>query len=154
MRFLLKQTGIILLMLIICRALCGCTIKDKASIVGTIHDFEQSCNEMDLDGMLECIEPTVADIIRILPIPRTEEGLRDFLVKTTDIISIFDVTLGEDIFDYFESIKIDIRNIEVEGRRAVVDAKWSYKIDGERIKEDITVRLSERGGKWYITFLS
>lgn len=134
----------------ICVFLCGCPISEKALIYSTIHSFERACNRMDISDMLNCIEPTIADLFRLLPIPKDEEQRSEFLLNIVDVIYVIDADSANEIIDFFESVEIKVKNVEVGTRRATVDAILVYTIDGVKTEEYITIILLERGGKWYI----
>ena len=146
-----KKTGCFMIMIIMCVSLCGCPMKEKAMICSTLHDFEKSCHEMDVEGMLDCVEPSLRAIIWILPIPKDSEKLRNLLIKIIDILYMIDVDSADGVLDFIESFQITPRSIEIDSRSAYVDAEISYKAGRDRNKTSVTIHMVERGGKWYIS---
>ena len=62
----MKIKGIVIVMLIaaLVLSLCGCS-NDKGEIENLMTEFEYSCNELDIDAMLDCIDPAISDKIKL-----------------------------------------------------------------------------------------
>ena len=144
------STKVSILIVSLCVFLCGCPISERASIYSTIHSFERACNRMDINDMLNCIEPPISDLFKLLPFPKDKEQRSEFLLNIVDVIYVIDADSANEIIDFFESVQIKVRNVDVGSRRATVDAILAYTIDGVKTEEYITIILLERGGKWYI----
>jgi hypothetical protein len=146
-----KKVASIVLVVLICISLSGCSIKEKVGVRVTIHEFQSACNEMDAEKMLECIDPTLVFFLQVLPIPKDKEGLNEFVINIIDLLYFIDFDTVNDVVEGLESLKIHVIKIRIYSGKASVDARLSYKIDGEKLKEDITLELVKKRGKWYLT---
>ncbi len=147
----IKTNMLALIILVSAVVLCGCG--DKGEIKGLIKDFQMSCNELDINGMLECLNPEVEETINsafglvgLFTDVSTEEML--------DAISEFLVGDGQGGgIEFFQSIKIEADELEVEKNSALVNATVSYEISGEVSEEqvEITCNYTDVEEKWYIS---
>ena len=140
----------IFLIAVLCVSLCGCPISERSSVKGTIHKFEHACHKLDIDEMLECVEPTIAKLFNILPIPKDKESRSEFLLNIIDFIYVIDADSANEVMDFFESVHIKVNSVDVGERRATVEAELHYKIDGVKSEDYIIITLLERGNEWYI----
>lgn len=139
--------------LLMCASICGCSTNEtpenpeEKQIKNTILEFQQSCNDIDVDGMLDCINPALVKMIDVLP------GDPDkVLIAIIDLICLVDIDTADDILAFFESIRIDTESFEIEDDSATVDAVLSYTLDDETSAEDVTIKMIKKRGNWYLTF--
>lgn len=141
----------ILLLFTMAFSLTGCGT--KGDIKDTVKSFEKACNELDFNGVLDCIHPTVSGAIKV----------------ATNLAGFFADTNSEEMFDklseylsdsnfggkeYFSSLKIDVKNIEVEETTAKVYVTFKYKVNDKESERDAIINCTVDNEKWYITTIS
>ena len=145
-----------LVMLISSVALCACG-SDEMKIKALINEFEESCNQMDADGVLECLNPTIADLVNkglgILDI-FTEVDKDEVFDKVSDLLITGIEGVGGS--DFFETMEIEIEEMEIERTSATVTGTITYEKNGEEKESPVTFICgysdSEEG--WYISEIS
>lgn len=156
---MMKKMKSILLVLVISFAsvmLCGCG--DKGDIKGLMKEFESACNDLDIDAMLDCLNPKIADTVN------TTLGLVGMFTDTdtdTMLDSISKALLGgteegENGSEFFSTIQIDVEEIDAGKNSATVDVEISYEVNGETIDKpaEFTCNYSDEDEKWYISNVS
>lgn len=140
---------LILISLVI--GLSSCGAKKKEDLTNLITEFEYSCNTLDVDAILDCIDPRVSDNIKLLM------GVYG-MFSDKDIDEVID-ELSESLIgdssisgnDFFSSVKIDVQDIVVEDNEALVTTYVEYVIAGEtfnRVAEFYCVYYMD---KWYVS---
>ena len=144
-----------LLMLISSVTLCACG--DEMKIKSLVNEFEESCNQLDADGILECLNPKIADTIdkalSILDI-FTEVDKDEIFSKVSEILMS---GLGEvGGTELFSSIDIEIEEMEVGKASATVTGTMTYEVKGEEKETPVTFfcEYSDSIEKWYISEIS
>lgn len=147
---LMKRAAAMALVLAMCLTLCACG--DKGQIKSTISDFEKACHTLDLNEILDCVDPTVAKVIG------GGAGLIGSLTgKTSEELldSIVPTLFGEDFSsEFLESIDIKVEDVAVNETSATAMCTISYLYDGEERAQDATLKLvkegTEKDAAWYI----
>lgn len=152
MKKMCKAAGMIMMLILMTLMLGGCT-SDKSEIKDTLGRFEDACRNLDLDEMLDCIEPNVADPIRLgmaIYSGATGQEYKDFVDGTFD--QLVTAVFGEDLEsnDFLSSISISDAKCEVEKENAAVTCMVKFEIAGEKFERETTVYLHKKGDKWYI----
>ena len=139
--------GIALLLAVSCLSGCGGASKEVNNLM---TEFEHACNTLDIDAMLNCIDPTVADPVKV--------GLSLYGMfaqndndKTLDQIAgglSGDPKLNGN--EFFSSIKIEVKKTSVKGDNATVETNIQYKLLGQNYNRDASFTCIEKSGKWYI----
>ena len=144
----LIAAGAILLLMLSC--LFGCDAKSK-EVESLLAEFEQACNTLDINAMLDCITPTVADPIKV------GVSLYDLFVqqsddKTLDQIAV--VLSGDsklDGNDFFSSVKIEVRSVKADGENMLAETDLSYTLLGQTYEKDAIFTCTMNSDKWYIS---
>lgn len=130
-------------------SMAGCGRSENAAVKGVIHDFQKACNRLDLNAMLDCIDPDEAQQLRMAA------GIVG-MIAGTDSDKLFD-GLSNLLFsgfpggaDLFSSIKIDIQDIKIDGDRAAASVEIACEVGGTKTTEDSTIQCVCKDGKWYI----
>lgn len=129
-------------------SLTGCTAKSE--VKSLIKQFEKACNDLDFNAVLECINPKIADNIK------TAAGFIGMFTDT-DSEEMFDslskFLSNDDIggTDFFSSIKIDIKEIEIAEDTATVLTEITYEVGNEKTTREATFKCEMYNEKWYIT---
>lgn len=148
---LMKRMAAVVLALTLSLTLCACG--DKSEIRDTINDFEEACQELDLNDLLECIEPSTASTLR------AGAGLLGNLTGQSSaelLDSVVPFLFGENYSDstFLNSIDIEIEDIAVNETSATAMGTVSFLFNGETVVKNADFRLvkvgSEKDADWYI----
>lgn len=130
---------------------CG---NGKSEIESVTADFEKACNDVDLNAMLDCIDPTIASGLKFAT------GLAGmFSDKDTDELLdelsklIFD-NIPDKTEEFFSSIDISVDNISVDGETATADAVIKYEMSGEKYSNNAVFTYTMTDNAWYILSLN
>ncbi len=111
-----------------------------------------ACNEVDVEGILDCLAPAVAGPMRtMLDLAGQlsgsgEEQVLDFLCQL----------LGAESSDHTEfcrTLETELSDIEVDGDKATASLHYTYEEDGTRYGADADVTFKRIDGEWYISKL-
>ena len=115
-----KSLALLLSVLMLFTAV-GCEKKENTEITNLLLEFEYACNSLDVEALLECLEPSVGDSIRfasslaanLLGVPDIDDLFDGFLAYLMyDSSSDFIVQVGTSGVDFLESIDIELQEIE------------------------------------------
>lgn len=149
----ITRAAALALALMMSLALCACS-NDKAEIKDTLGDFEEACRELDLNDLLDCIDPSTASALR------TGAGLLGNLTGQSSaelLDSVVPFLFGADYTDsaFLNSIDLEIEDIAVTDDAATAMCTVSFLFNGEPVARDATFRLVKQGADkdadWYIT---
>lgn len=134
--------------------LTGCGNKNKEECNNIINEFEYACNELDVDAMLRCLHPDVADPIKaILSVTNMISG-----EETEDIVDMIASGLGEqfeenglDSEEMFNSLDIEITDFEENEGAADVYADISFNLAGEPMERYGVFHMTQVNKQWYIS---
>ena len=147
-----KIKGIVIVMLIaaLVLSLCGCS-NDKGEIENLMTEFEYSCNELDIDAMLDCIDPEISDKIKLATGIASMFTNKDSDELTEELVGMLtgDSSLYAD--DFFSSIKIETKVIKTKKESGTSNAIVEYSIAGEKFKKEATFNYVYNMEKWYIS---
>lgn len=152
MRFF-KNSIALTLIIALCVIICACGSQNN-EIKTLTSNFENSCNKLDMNAMLDCIDPDVSGSVKKLT------GLIGmFSDKDTDELldnfaKVLFSELPENSKEFFSSIKIKLDNVEIEEERATAYAEITYKISGEESKSNAIFEYIRIDEKWYIVNLN
>lgn len=156
-----------LLVLILCSA-CGEINREKAQIQSIIEQFESGCQSLDLNELLNCIDPADTQLIRagmegfeMLTGEDAEKALSETveqLYMLVDQILINGSDWSESnekpmIEDYLESISIipeEIKQFGEENEYAEVSCTIRVTLNGKEYKTDTQLNLVRKEKQWYI----
>ncbi len=149
MKIILKKICSLALITILIFTMTGCGNSNKIKTL--MKDFENACNKLDLNAMLECVNPEVAEGIKLAA------GLMGmFSDKDSDelldrLATILLKKAPENTHDFFGSIKIDVGSIEEEGDAAKAEAIVKYNISGEEYENETVFECILIEDEWYIS---
>lgn len=150
--------SLLLVLVIACTSvmLCGCG--DKSNVKGVIRDFETACNSLDIDAMLDCLNPDIADAVNAtlgfvgIFTDKDTETMLDSISKTL----LGATEEGEGGSEFFSTLKIDVEEVIAGRNSATVDAEVSYDLNGETVEKaaEFICNYSDKDEKWYISDFS
>ena len=145
---MLRVLAIVAVLTLMLGMLSGCT---QNKVRGTISRFEDACQALDVKGMLECMNPTIAKPIlgamEFLGIEDTS-GALDALVKA---LGIFE-NAGEKTEEFIKSIKISPSSytFNADKDKCTVEATISY---GENESSEVAIDMVLKDENWYISLI-
>lgn len=148
----MKIKGIVIMMLIatLVLSLCGCS-NDKSEIENLMMEFEYSCNELDIDAMLDCIDPAISDKIKLATGIASMFADKDSDELTEELVGLL---TGEETInanDFFSSITIETKDIKVKKETGSSEAVVEYSLAGEKFKKNAELEFIKTLDKWYIS---
>ena len=111
-----------------------------------------ACNEVDVEGILDCIHPTAAKPMRaMLGLAGTlsadgEDQVLDFLCQTLGAES-------SDHTQFCKTLDTELSEIQVDGNKATASLHYTYEEDGQRYGADAELSFKRVDGQWYISNL-
>ena len=153
MRKSLKNIIVFLLLFVIVLSMSACDNQNN-EIKSLTKNFENSCNKVDMNAMLDCIDPDISESVKKLT------GLIGmFSDKDTDELldnfaKVLFSELPENSKEFFSSIKIKLNSIEIEDDKASASAEITYEISGEENKSNANFKYICIDKKWYISDLN
>ena len=142
-----------LLTLLTVMSLCSCG-SNKGEITDITSDFENACNKLDIDAMLECINPAISDKIKLA------KGIASMFTDkksdemTDEIVSLLTGDSSLNAADFLSSIKLTTDKIRIKGKAAIADAVVEYSIAGEKFEKQAVFEYINVEKKWYISKFS
>ncbi len=120
-------------------ALTACASKDEREIKTTLSNFESACQELDTEALLDCINPTVADVLRTGGDLLSLVGIDSSAAITSVASTIF----GSDYADsaFLSSLHLKTLEIDIDGDEAVALCSLTYELDEEEQQQDVEIEL-------------
>lgn len=147
----MKKIVIVLLVCTILLSLCGC--KRTEGITNTLQNFGQACRDLDLNAMLNCVDPTIAKPIQF--------GLALYgVVADSDVQDTLDdlvgLVFGEDYrsSEFLSTLQFSDFHLSGHGSSAKVNCKVSFELSGQSFTREATITLVEKDDTWYISKIS
>ena len=141
--------------LTVCLLICGmsgCEEKDTSPVEQRVMDFTAKCNELDLDGILRCLDPALSE-----PIAWMFELAEIGGIEKEEILSAVYTMMtdesGLDEMDFFESIDVKIEEVRMGSKNATVIADVSYVVADIPFNKDGEIYLIKETDTWYISGL-
>lgn len=147
-----KKFVALILIIVLSVSVCACGNQNN-EIKTLTKNFENSCNKLDMNAMLDCIDPDISESVKKLT------GLIGmFSDKDTDELldsfaKVLFSELPENSKEFFSSIKIKLDNIEIDEDSASATAEITYEISGEDNTSNANFEYARIDEKWYISNL-
>ena len=151
----MKKILVVLLVVAISISVLGCVKTEEGKLRALMDQLETSCNAMDVYGVLDCLDPILADQVEVvLELAGSLAGVdaESFLDFTALFLNIASFT-GE--LDSLPVYEIKVENIEfVDDASAVVETEFSIDINGDVSSYPISFYCTSDGDRWYIKELA
>lgn len=151
MKTMKRLIAVLLLSAMMMTALTGCG-GNARKIKDTLSEFEYACHNLDMDAMLDCIDPDVAEPIQFalsvysIATDQDVEDLTDLFVD-----SVFGSNASElDAEELLSYISITDQKVKVKKSTAAVSCSLSVELDGKTYDMDLTINMTKTDGRWYI----
>ena len=147
-----KMCAALILIIVLTVSMCACGNQNN-EIKTLTKNFENSCNKLDMNAMLDCIDPDISGNVKKLT-----SLIGMFSDKDTDELldsfaKVLFSELPENSKEFFSSIKIKLDNIETDEDSASATAEITYEISGEDNKSNANFEYTRIDEKWYISNL-
>lgn len=152
----MKKFRLLALLLVLSLALTnftGCAASEKKEIKATIKEFNEAARNVDMDGMLNCIDPKVA-----APINMGTGILGSLLgVDVSEMVNyiVHDVLkIDAESNDFLRTLKIETGKITVNETKATVECTIKYESGSDKYEKGAVLTMTKSGEKWYISSIS
>ena len=152
MKKIFRSAVAICLIVVTLLSFAGCGA--KSDVKKLIIRFEEHCNVLDINSMLECLSPSISktvnlatDILGLLTNTDTEA----LLDKLADILTSEKGWSGK---EFFSSIQIQIEDVAVHETDATVLSTVNYTAFKKEHSKSATFKCVLKDGKWYISSIS
>lgn len=113
-----------------------------------------ACNDMDLDGILDCVSPKIADPLRTgLNLVGSLGGKSDEELLNT-LLEVLGAERAENSGEICSTLEIEVASVDVDGDTAQAEVHFSYSQNGQKYIGETNVTCISIGGRWYISGLS
>ena len=128
----------------------GCGAKGK--VKATIKDFQKACNELDIEAAINCLDPSVSNLLNLgagLLGALTGADAESMFDSLSSILASTAESFGA---DSFKTLKIKVKDVAANDSTADAKVEFSYKTDsGEEKTADGTISLKSTDEGWKIT---
>lgn len=145
-----KVTVFVLIIAASMSILCGCG-NSKSEIQKLMTQFEHSCNALDINAILDCIDPEISDKIKLatgIAGLFTDKNSNELMEELAGMLT-GDSSLNAS--DFFSSIKIETSDIKTNKQAGTANAIVEYRIAGENFKKETSFKYIYAADKWYIS---
>ena len=139
-----------LAVILIALQLTGCGAGKECKAV--VDKFETACNQLDVNGILECINPTVAK-----PIQTGLNFISGIVQKgSEELINLIGEALvksdseGVDTSEMFASMDIVVKNCKIDDDTAVVQAEITFMAFEKELTKFAEFEMVQKEEAWYI----
>ena len=136
-------------------SLTGCG-SARSKIEDTVNEFEYACQNMDIDAILDTIDPYVSDSIRLVVAiysGATGQDYEDFMDGVFDDLMYTLFGSNFDPYEFLSTISISEVKVKTQKREAIVTCELCFEIAGERFDRDATIYMVEEDENWYISYI-
>lgn len=123
----------------------------EGEVETAIGEFEYSCQTLDVDAMLDCLDPGFAQALksgRLLLNWMSTKKDNDEIIMDTMLIAVMNIS---DVTVDFSTMNIDIEKINLESNVATVDATMIMNCSSGEYRDKVVIRMSKEADKWHIT---
>ena len=148
-RSIIKGTALFLMAVLLISTLSGCANKEVKDLIGR---FETSCQAMDVDGMLDCCNPTIVKPLRgVLGILGVKD-LNGIVDSLSNILGAFDLK-GNSPEDVLKTVKITPTKYETNSTKdgCSVQATITYVLNGKTVEKNVQIACTKGSEGWYIS---
>lgn len=137
------------LMMLTLLTACGGSSGDKAGIDKTLSAYQSACRDMDVRGMLECMNPSISKPIISMMDMMGMDAAEALLDKAFGMLGMLG-EVGEMAEEAIKQYTIKAEDYAFNGDKdeCVVTAMVS---SGEGVSEEAVIYMVKVDGKWYIS---
>lgn len=138
---------------------CGGSFGGKSECMELLQDFEKACNELDIQGILNCIDPKVSDPIKtVVAIGGIVTDNVDQYVK--EIMSGIEKELTDTVGsngnegDVLASIELEPEKYSLKKKEGVVRCAATFEVNGMDITKTLNISVVKKNEEWYVSGIS
>ena len=137
------------LMMLTLLTACGGSSGDKAGINKTISAYQSACRDMDVRGMLECMNPSISKPVLSMMDMMGMDAAEALLDKAFGMLGLLG-EVGEMAEESIEQYTIQPKDYDFNGDKdeCAVTATVSA---GKGTEEETVIYMVKVDGKWYIS---
>ena len=123
----------------------------RENVEALIGDCTQACHDMDIEAILDCVNPKLADPMRSMLKVAGVSGKSD-----EELLELVCTYMGAEAVDYSEfceTLSTEIEDVQVHGETADATVKYRFEQDGQSYEGEAAVTCTRVDGKWYISTL-
>lgn len=138
---------------------CGGGFGGKSECKELIQDFEEACNELDVQGILNCIDPKVSDPIKTvvaiggIVTDNVDQYLEDIMSgigkELTDAVGSNGTT--EDVL---ASIQLEPKKYSLKQKEGTVRCVAIFEVNGMDITKTLNISVVKKNDEWYVSGIS
>ncbi len=113
-----------------------------------------ACNAVDLEGILDCVSPKLADPLRLTLKLASSLGGKSEEELLDQLIGMLAGAETTDSWQVCQTLDAEVVSIQENGDEAQVALKFSFEQDGEQYTGETTATCVRIDGRWYISKLS
>lgn len=147
-----KMCAALILIIVLIVSMCACGNQNN-EIKTLTKNFENSCNKLDMNAMLDCIDPDISGSVKKLTGLIGMFSDKDTNELLDSFAKVLFSELPENSKEFFSSIKIKLDNIVTDEDSASATAEITYEISGEDNKSNANFEYTRIDEKWYISNL-
>ena len=123
----------------------------KENVEVLIGDCTKACHDMDVEAILDCVNPKLADPMRSMLKVAGVSGKSD-----EELLELVCTYMGAEAADYgefCETLSTEIEDVQIHGEKADATVKYSFEQAGQTFEGEAAVTCTRVDGKWYISTL-
>ena len=127
-------------------ATVGCGAKSECKEL--IGNLESACNEMDINGVLDCFHPDKAAPFKMIvnTIGTGAENVANFIYGILGITG----QEGENSEEAMETFKLEPVEYDLADETGTVDCKLSFEMGDSIVEKDLVFEVVKIDDQWYI----
>lgn len=130
------------------------TAASRETVEQMVERCNAACNDMDLDGILDCVSPKIADPLRTgLDLAGKLGGQSDEELLNT-LLEVLGAERAENAGEICSTLQIEVDSVEPDGDTAQAEVSFTYFQNGQKYVGKTNVSCVCIEGRWYISGLS
>lgn len=144
-----KIAALILVITVVISCFAGCGAKSGVSSM--LSKFEKSCQTLDVEGMMDCINPSIITPVRTVLNLFGVSDLNGAISSIIEVIGLIDFQ-GNSPEDILKTFKISPKDYSFNDDKTSceVSTELSYVLGSERKTATVTIKCILVNDEWYI----
>lgn len=147
-----RITALTLVLVLLVSSMTGCSAQ-KTEVLDKLDEFTYACRNLDVDALLNCIDPDIAEPIKmglVLFSTATGQDYEDVIdgILIDLVGSIFGSDYDPDAF--LSTLTISNPKVTVRGKQAKIRCVIGFEIAGKKLSREATIVMAKEQKKWYV----
>ena len=116
-----------------------------------VSDCTDACHNMDVEAILDCVNPKLADPMRSMLKVAGLSGKSD-----EELLELVGTYMGAEATNYSEfcrTLTAEPGEVEVHGEKANTTVTYTFEQDGQTFRGEADVSFTRVDGQWYVSTL-